>query len=108
MPLFLWTESPAHTEATDDAWYVRAVYAAAVERRHADGGSGVQEQASRGVLRDPRLGRVGTSDVPVMRKRLFKWLRSFLFSPIAPSRPDWRSGGGGAWIASRRLPGSTG
>jgi hypothetical protein len=30
--LFLWTESPAHPEAADDAWFVAQVYAAAVRR----------------------------------------------------------------------------
>jgi hypothetical protein len=35
MPLFLWTESPARSEAADDAWWVAEVYAAAVERRKA-------------------------------------------------------------------------
>ena len=35
MPLFLWTDSPAHSEAADDAWWVGEVYAAAVRRREA-------------------------------------------------------------------------
>jgi hypothetical protein len=30
--LFLWTESPARSEAADDAWWVAEVYAAAVRR----------------------------------------------------------------------------
>ena len=34
--LFAWTESPAHPEAADDAWWVAEVYAAAVERRKAE------------------------------------------------------------------------